>query len=210
MVLQNLSQVIDLFWWGWGCSFQYNGSSQVCQQVNPQSLFSEHASHQQHITCSVSRELWLRLPLEGGGRSQPQFSCSHLLPHVTTIRTARVLLLRAPMPQGLLWSPICGLRRKTQCSWTSGQGALNGSKIQQHIQQPAACWALQVHPGLPTPKNWDESRWERGKGSVCVFIFYQAQLFGKKKRRIVLRAGALPSSLPSLASPSTPPSVQTA
>ena len=54
---------------------------------------------------------------------------------------------------------------------------------------------------------------EEGKGLFVLifffFSFYQAQFFGKKKR-ISLWAGALPSVLPSLASPSTPPSVQTA
>lgn len=150
----------------------------------------------------------MRLPLEGGGRSQSWFRYNHLLPHMTAIKSAHAA---SPSPHAQLTSLVPYLwAGDTQCSWTPGQAALNCSKIQQHIQQPAACWALRVHPGLPTPKNGDESRWERGKGSVCVFIFYQAQLFGKKKRRIVLGAGALPSSLPSLASPSTPPSVQTA
>lgn len=93
------------------------------------------------------------------------------------------------------------------------QAALECSKTQLQIQQPATCWVPLVNPGLSTPKNWEESRWGRRKGSVCFdfffFSFYQAQFFGKKKR-ISLWAGALPSVLPSLASPSTPPSVQTA
>lgn len=95
------------------------------------------------------------------------------------------------------------------------QAALECSKTQLQIQQPAACWVPLINPGLSTPKNWEESKWGRGKGSVCFdlfifsFSFYQAQFFGKKKR-ISLWAGALLGVLPSLASPSTPPSVQTA
>ena len=69
--------------------------------------------------------------------------------------------------------------------------------------------------GYQPQRTGRKANGEEGKGLFVLiylfffFSFYQAQFFGKKKR-ISLWAGALLGVLPSLASPSTPPSVQTA
>lgn len=66
------------------------------------------------------------------------------------------------------------------------QAALECSKTQLQIQQPATCWVPLVNPGLSTPKNWEESRWGRRKGSVCFdffffFLFTRLSSSGKRK-----------------------------
>lgn len=101
-----------------------------------------------------------------------------------------------PLHRLLLWSPLCQPMRHRVLGPHS-PAVPDCSKIQVHSQQSAGLHRFTW--GYQSPEKEDESRWERGKGSACVFIFYQAQLFGgreRKKRRLVLWAGALPSFLP--------------
>lgn len=182
-------------------------------RFNPSPLFSEHTSLQQHIPGrspeSLNWDFWKKV----GGRSQPCFNYNPLLQHITAIGSAWIVLL-SPPAQATAVVP-CLSADETRCSWTPQPGS---PEVQQNPVTSAAS-SLPGSSGLPRAtnpeeQNEDESRWERGKGSVCVFIFifilffYQAQLFGKKRRRTMLWAGILPSFLPCLASPSTPPSVQ--
>lgn len=112
----------------------------------------------------------MRFLEEGGGRSQPCFNYNPLLQHITAIGSAWIVLL-SPPAQATAVVP-CLSADETRCSWTPQPGS---PEVQQNPVTSAAS-SLPGSSGLPRAtnpeeQNEDESRWERGKGSVCVFIF---------------------------------------
>lgn len=139
-------------------------------RFNPSPLFSEHTSPQQHIPGrspeSLNWDFW-----KGGGRSQPCFNYNPLLQHITAIKSAWVALLSSPAQATAVVLRLSV--DETRCSCTPQPGS---PEVQQNPVTHSAASSLPGSSGLPratNPKeqNEDESRWERGKGSVCVFIF---------------------------------------
>lgn len=119
------------------------------------------------------------------------------------------------------YSGIVSASLRDIVSGLHSQAVLTSSKSQPHILQQAACWAPHVYTELLTLKNCNWKRNEKGMNMLLFLFSAQTSSLrkkikqekerkkGKKNKSITLQAGALPSFLPSLACPSTPPSVQT-
>lgn len=161
---------------------------------------------------AISKKLKLRV-LEEGGTAVYQVQLESFIPsyHYHQIQKRMLCCSEcswqslAVVLLSICWWDSAALGTTARQPWNAANPSYRFSSL-----QPAGFhWLIQGYQ----PQRIGRKQMGK-KERVCLFwffffSFYQAQFF-RKKKRISLWAGALPSVLPSLASPSTPPSVQTA
>jgi hypothetical protein len=177
-------------------------------RFNIQSSLSECSSPQQHVPAWSSE--YLKTFGRRWERKLTWFSDNNLLHHTMAIKSTH----------SAFWVfkciSHCGLASQPtrQHTWMPQPRSL---ELQQNLAIHTEASSLLGSTCLSRATNPKELGWKQmweWKRICFCFYFLPGPAFWKKKKErkksIVLQAGALPSFLPSLPCPSTPPSVHTA